>query len=126
MKITRIAEGDFVRWYRSSNRKPLFVRGARQVGKSTLVRQFAQGLGLALWEVNLERHQGLGPVFASLDSSRILQEVGLALNQAGVGKGQGILFLDEIQAIPSALSALRYFHEERPDLAVIAPSINSC
>jgi predicted AAA+ superfamily ATPase len=76
--------------------------------------------------VNLERHQGLGPVFASLDSSRILQEVGLALNQAGVGKGQGILFLDEIQAIPSALSALRYFHEERPDLAVIAPSINSC
>ncbi|MFZ4618583.1 MAG: ATP-binding protein [Rectinemataceae bacterium] len=120
MKVTRIAEGDLIRWYQSSGRKPLVVRGARQVGKSTLVRLVAQKLGLAMWEVNLERHQELGVVFASLDSTRILQEIGLALNQGGVGKGVGILFLDEIQAIPAALSALRYFHEEKPDLAVVA------
>jgi len=50
----------------------------------------------------------------------MIREIALSLNRQGVGQDSGILFLDEIQAIPQALSALRYLHEQRPDLAVIA------
>ncbi len=105
-------------WYRRARRKPLVIRGARQVGKSTLVRQFAARQGLVLCEINLERHLYLDAIFKSLNMGRILSEleslVGRSLSESAV-----LLFLDEIQATPSALVALRYFYEERPDLPVI-------
>ncbi len=118
--IRRLAIDDLERWYSKSNRKPLILRGARQVGKSTLVKEFASGLGLPLWEVNLEKYGKLDEVFGTFDPGLVLQELSLALNLSGVGKGKGILFLDEIQESPKALACLRYFHEERPDLAVIS------
>lgn len=118
--IQRHALADLQRWIEKPGRKPLILRGARQVGKSTLVREFAVGSGLPLWEVNLEKHKSLDKVFKTLDTSLILQELCLAINQSGIGKGKGILFLDEIQETPYALASLRYFFEERPDLAIIA------
>jgi predicted AAA+ superfamily ATPase len=60
-----------VRWHSSPKRKPLIVRGARQVGKSTLVRQFAESEGLTLFEVNCERYSGLADVAASLDPHKV-------------------------------------------------------
>lgn len=117
--MRRLAETDLKAWLSSEHRKPLVLRGARQVGKSTLVRRVAADIGLPLWEVNLERYPGLEGAFESKDTSRILQEIGLVLRKV-VGKESGILFLDEIQAIPSALAALRYLHEDRPDLPVVA------
>jgi len=54
--LKRIAEQYLSDWYEKSRRKPLVLRGARQVGKSTLVRQFAQNNGLVLNEINLEQH----------------------------------------------------------------------
>jgi len=53
--MKRIYEDDLFTWYNSKDRKPLILRGARQVGKSTLVRLFAQTLGLNLIEINLEK-----------------------------------------------------------------------
>lgn len=97
----------------------MVLGGARQVGKSTLVRMLAQQEKLPLWEVNLERHPGLAKSFQSMDVSAILMELSLIL-RTKIGAEPGILFLDEIQSIPSALAALRYFHEDRPDLPVIA------
>ncbi len=92
-------------WFESKNRKPLVLRGARQVGKSTLVRLFAQARGLTLYEVNLERHLYLRDVFHSGDLSRILGEL-----QGICGdireRRSSILFLDEIQAVPEALPAV--------------------
>lgn len=117
--MRRNAEDWLKAWVGSERRKPLILRGARQVGKSTLVRQTAQAMGLPLWEANLERHPQLISTFQTMDVEKILLELGLAL-RCPVGKGKGILFLDEIQAIPQALAALRYFHEERPDLPVVA------
>lgn len=116
----RTSQRHLTEWSQRHDRKPLVVRGARQVGKSTLVRQFAAAQGLTLWEINLEQHHELAPAFASLDAATILRDVGLALNRPGVGQGPGVLFLDEIQAIPQALSALRYLYEQRPQLPVIA------
>lgn len=107
-------------WASRQRRKPLVIRGARQVGKSTLVRQTAAVARLPLWEINLERHTIEEAVFASLDPELILREIRLRLNASGIGRGPGLLFFDEIQAAPRAIAALRYFHEQRPDLPVVA------
>ena len=115
--MKRFAEEALLRWLSAPRRKPLVLRGARQVGKTTLVRQFAAAAGLGLCEVNLERHLYLDRVFESLDTVRILRE----LEALGRVRLDGaILFLDEVQATPHALPALRYFYEDRPDLPVAA------
>jgi len=107
------------RWYSSPTRKPLIVRGARQVGKSTLVRQFAESKGLTLFEVNCERYPALAEVAASLDPQKILREVEFICNRGSIRAGEALLFIDEIQEQPKWLQCLRYFYELMPDLAVI-------
>lgn len=119
--MKRYAEKELVEWFNAKNRKPLVLRGARQVGKSTLVRQFAATVGLTLNEINLERHLNLAKVFASFDIPRILEELSVIVGRV-VDREGSILFLDEIQSVPEALAALRYFYEDRPDLPVIAVS----
>lgn len=115
----RNAENEMLAWFSSVRRKPLVLRGARQVGKSTLVRQFAAAQNLVLNEINLERHLNLARVFRSLDISRIVEELSVLVGRRADAPGT-LLFLDEIQAVPEALAALRYFHEDRPDLPVVA------
>ena len=116
--MERHALNDLDRWFARKRRKPLVLRGARQVGKSTLVRLFAERRKVVLVEVNLEIHRDLDPVFASLDIEDILLNLqsvtGTRIDE------HCILFLDEIQATPHALAALRYFYETRPDIPVIA------
>lgn len=97
-------------WYEKKDRKPLIVRGARQVGKSTLIKLFAEQLGSELAEVNLERHVNLNKVFTSKNPKAILSELEDLLEVSITGKS--ILFLDEIQSTPEAIPALRYFYEE--------------
>lgn len=105
-------------WFNKPNRKPLILRGARQVGKSTLVRFFAQEQGLRFWEVNFERFPALAPLFATRDPQRILMELPLILSLPK--GGPDLIFFDEIQEIPEALVCLRYFYEELPHLPIIA------
>jgi len=108
-------------WFLTKPRKPLFLRGARQVGKSTAVRQLAETLGLELLEVNLELASSLRPAFATLDPQTILSEIGFLLKRGGSTPDEKtVLFLDEVQAIPSAIQSLRYFYEKFPNIAVIA------
>lgn len=89
------------------------------MGKSTLVRNFAQSQRRGLIEVNLERNPGLDSIFKTNDTHKIITEIE-GLTGIPVRDETALLFLDEIQAAPSALLALRYFYEERPNLAVIA------
>lgn len=106
-------------WLQNKNRKPLIIRGARQVGKSTLVELFAQQQSRTLLNVNLERYPELTSVFVSNDPGQILNEIA-ALPRIPDYNEQALLFLDEIQAIPLAIPALRYFYEDLPDLPVIS------
>ncbi len=108
-----------VDWAARVSRKPLIIRGARQVGKSTLVRQFAEAVGLSLLEINFERNPEYIEAFASNDPGQIQTVLKLLTGEAIV-PGQSLLFLDEIQAAPAALTALRYFYEEASDLHVLA------
>lgn len=115
----RFAQAHLDSWSVDPHRKPLVIRGARQVGKSTLVRQFAQSAGLRLAELNLEKHASLLESFRSRDVQKILQQIGFLLERR-VDPKSDLLFLDEIQAIPEAYAALRYFHEDLPELRVVA------
>jgi predicted AAA+ superfamily ATPase len=106
-------------WLGRDGRKPLVIRGARQVGKSTLVKHFADHLGREINEVNLDRYPNLNAVFAAKDPARIIAEIE-ALPKMPPVSSNSILFLDEIQTTVSAMPALRYFYEDRSDLSVIA------
>ena len=106
-------------WSAQRPLKPVVIRGARQVGKSTLVREFARAARFSLVELNFERNPELREAFAFRDPARILSTLTL-LTGEGITAGTSLLFLDEIQAAPEALAALRYFHEEVPELHVVA------
>ena len=106
-------------WAARRPRKPIVIRGARQVGKSTLVREFARSVGLTLTEVDFERNPELRDAFAGRDPARILELLRLLTGEP-TAAGTHVLFLDEIQAAPEALAALRYFREEMPELHVLA------
>lgn len=115
----RTAEAHLDSWRNRPDRKPLIVRGARQVGKTYLIQQWARANFEETVTVDLERERHLHSVFNEADPGRMLEEIGLLKRQRLV-PGQALLFLDEIQACPRALAALRYFHEHLPALHVVA------
>ena len=111
---------DYVKdWKKRASRKPLVMRGARQVGKSHLARMLAtQDFGDIL-EIDLEADPAAASLFASKDPKTILPLLETRYNRA-VKAGSTLLFLDEIQAVPELLACLRYFYEKMPTLHVIA------
>ena len=106
-------------WATEPKRKPIVIRGARQVGKSTLVREFARLNDYSLVEINFERNPEYREAFTSRDPALILTALRLLTGQS-IEAGSTLLFLDEIQAAPEVLLALRYFYEEKPALHLIA------
>src|SRR3989338_7939732 len=117
--IKRFLENELTQWFQKKNLKPLILRGARQVGKSTLVRQWVANHTLQLAEVNLERHPLLDGIFQTNDVPKILRELE-AVAKVPLGNPNVVLFLDELQATPHALPALRYLHEHKPNLLIMA------
>ncbi|MEA2083214.1 MAG: ATP-binding protein [Thermodesulfobacteriota bacterium] len=106
-------------WLHNKNRKPLVIRGARQVGKSTLVELFARQNQQTLCNVNLERHPELSDIFSGKDPEQIIQQIEFLPNMGSIGD-DALLFLDEIQAVPEAIPALRYFYEDMPEFPIIS------
>lgn len=105
-------------WLASPTRKPLVLRGARQVGKSALVRRLAHTQGLKLAEVNFELQPSLSNIFSAGEPEKIVTRLQQALNvriEAGT-----LLFLDEVQACESAFVSLRFFYEKHPEIPVVA------
>lgn len=106
-------------WLIQKNRKPLVLRGARQVGKTWLIRDFAKGSGKTLLEINFERSPELQSLFESNSPEEIVINLAAVFRQ-DIMPTETILFLDEIQAAPQLLAKLRWFAEDMPELAVIA------
>lgn len=106
-------------WCKASDHKPLLIRGARQVGKSTAVRQLGKSFKYFL-EVNLEKHPELHQFFP--DNINVKQTCQLlsVSTQTPIIPGETLLFIDEIQSCQNAIRALRYFREDYPELHVIA------
>jgi len=117
--MKRLAEKDLLAWKKSRRRKPLILRGAGQVGKTWLVDQFLASHFESLVKIDFEKRRDLHRTFEeNLDPKRILNILELSFGR--IRPGKTLLFLDEIQACPRAIMALRYFFEEVPDLHVIA------
>ncbi len=105
-------------WIVSSQRKPLVIRGARQVGKTWLVRYFAEEQGKRLVEINLEKNPHVATYFDSNDPKQFLMLLSSSLNEP-IDPKKCLLFIDEIQAVPEMLAKLRWFAEDLPELPVI-------
>ena len=117
--FNRRAIEDIKTWHQQEKRKPLVIRGARQVGKTMAVRLAAEQLSIRLIEVNLERHTELEPLFQRYKLDELLFNFSLMSGEQITQDSNVILFLDEAQATPSAYPCLRYFAEDMPGLAVI-------
>lgn len=117
--IDRLKIKTLKNWKSSANRKPLVLRGARQVGKTTLIKSFAENYTQFIY-LNLEKE-------SDLQFFKDYNEIGLLIDAIFLSKNKDIkkidktlLFIDEIQESPEAMSMLRYFYEEVSDLHVIA------
>jgi len=118
--MNRTNLGVLKRWIQEEGRKPLVLRGARQVGKTWLIRELAKQLGMRLIEVNFERAGSeLTGIFRGKDPRVVVRSLELMAGQA-LKLENTLLFLDEIQAMPEVLANLRWFAEELPALPVIA------
>ncbi|MCP4693210.1 MAG: ATP-binding protein [Desulfobacterales bacterium] len=106
-------------WKDEKRRKPLIIRGARQVGKTWLVEDFGKRDFKLFVGINFEFQSQMKRCFSTLDPFEIVQKIELNAN-VDIIAGETLLFLDEIQDCPRALKALRYFYEKMPDLHVIA------
>lgn len=105
-------------WAISEYRKPLVLRGARQVGKTTVVRKFASTFDNFL-SINLEKSTAL-QLFESTDDVKALLPLLFLYCDVTKKEGRTLLFIDEIQNSPHTVALLRYFYEELPDIYVIA------
>ncbi|NMN02661.1 ATP-binding protein [Bifidobacterium panos] len=109
-----------IAWKNSAHRKPLILDGACQTGKSWLVQEFGRTQFDSLAYVSLENNDSMNQLFAgSLRPQRLLAGIALA-SQTRIEPGKTLIVLDEVQAIPRAVEALKYFAEEAAEYALIA------
>ncbi|MFH0919029.1 MAG: AAA family ATPase [Fibrobacterota bacterium] len=118
--MERTIGSKLLEWKESRQRKPLILRGARQVGKSFTLKNFGQDNFKNCVVADFEQKKSLHRVFQKdLVARNLVQSLEVELNQRII-PGETLLFLDEIQACPRALMSLRYFFEEMPGLHVAA------
>lgn len=118
MIFKRRIEGELSQWKASKNRKPLVLRGARQVGKTFIVNQFAKKYGKFI-ELNLERPRER-QLFENVNSGRELIERILLFKGQSIDLKDTLIFIDEIQQSAQAVQALRYLYEDLDDAHIIA------
>ncbi|MGN0847137.1 MAG: ATP-binding protein [Kiritimatiellia bacterium] len=119
MYIDRRIDRALAEWAEDDSHKPLLLRGARQIGKTTAVRHLAERFDNFI-EINFETDRKIGAIFdGDFKMSRILSAIE-AYTGSHITPGRTLLFLDEIQECPRAISALRYFYEDVQPLHVVA------
>ncbi|WDN87638.1 uncharacterized protein BuS5_00606 [Desulfosarcina sp. BuS5] len=118
MIIKRKIESELLLWKKLENRKPVIIRGARQVGKTFIVNQFASNFEHFI-DINLERPKER-ELFTNFNTGQELFERILLYKGYNVKIENTLLFIDEIQHSAEAVKALRYFHEDLKELGVIA------
>lgn len=107
-----------LQWKQRENRKPLIINGARQVGKTWLLREFGQREYKKLAMVSLDRDPRAAMVFSEGQTVADMLLALSALTGVDITPGDTLLVLDEIQACPKALEALKYFCEDAPEIHV--------
>ena len=119
MYIARDIDNDLLEWGKSNNIKPLLIRGIRQCGKTFSVRNLGKSFETFI-EINFEKEPSYSKIFdKDYNVNRICSEIELKAGKT-ISDETTLLFLDEIQYCPNAITALRYFKEDRPYLHVVA------
>lgn len=119
MYLTRKIDKELLLWKDENERKPLLIRGARQVGKSSSVRKLGEHFEYFL-EVNFEENKKVQSLFEGELTPQLLCENLAVMFDTTIESGKTLLFFDEIQACIPAISSLRFFYEKMPGLHVIA------
>ena len=118
--MKRLISKQLADWKEKPNRKPLILRGARQVGKTYSITRFGEDAFAQHVKIDFEKQRERRKIFdGDLSPDRLIQLIELETN-VDIVAGKTLLFLDEIQLCPRALVALRYFYEELPELHIIA------
>lgn len=107
------------KWRQNTPRKPLVIRGSRQVGKTTLVNQFANQYEQYIY-LNLELVEDKEPFENFTSIENLISTIFFLKNKSLSKKSNTLIFIDEIQEVPKALNTLRYFYELAPEISVIA------
>lgn len=115
----RLAIEKLYEWKRSANRKPLILKGARQVGKTWLMKEFGKQAYEKTVYINFDSNSRMTELFSSdLEIRRIL--MGLELySDVRITPGDTLIIFDEVQEVPRALTSLKYFYENAPEYPII-------
>ena len=117
--MERKAMADLVAWKNSKNRKPLLLYGARQVGKTYLVKEFGERYFKDVIYVNFETNDIIGKMIdENINSEYIIKNLEIAFGKV-IDKDNTLIFFDEIQKNSRALTSLKYFCEDAPEYYVI-------
>jgi len=118
--MKRVLYNELIQWKKSGRRKPLLLQGARQVGKTWILKEFGNNEFSNLVYINFEETPTLNDLFeGNIDIPRIVESLNAFTAQL-ITPGETLLFLDEIQMSPRAITALKYFCEQLPELHVVA------
>lgn len=117
--FSRQIDDSLLAWKNSTRHKPLLLRGARQVGKSSSVRHLAKQFDNFV-EINFERKPAYLEIFKGDRDAKHIVEMLKSITGKPIIPGKTLLFFDEIQMCQEAISSLRFFWEDMPDLHVIA------
>ena len=107
-----------ISWKKDKSRMPLLIRGARQVGKSYLIEKFGKNEFKNFVVINFERNPEYKSIFNFYDPKEIIKKL-MILSNSPIQEGDTLLFFDEIQECPNAITSLRYFYEELPKQHII-------
>ncbi len=119
--VRRKIDNILISWKLEDNRKPLLLRGARQVGKTSTVREFAKTFDYYI-EIDFlnSKNNDIKELFSKNSSVKDLCQKIAVIQNVPIEENKTLLFFDEIQECPKAIEKLRYFYEEFPNLHVIA------
>lgn len=116
--MERLLINELQKWKEKSDRKPLILRGARQVGKTWLLKDFGKKSFKDVCYINFEQKEVLGAIFeGTLSPKRIIEQLSVYSGKKILPEDTLIIF-DEIQEMPRALTSLKYFAEEAPEYAI--------
>lgn len=105
-------------WKKDKNRRPLLLRGARQVGKTFIINTFGNNEFNSFVTLNFERNPEYKDIFTTYNPFEIIEKIILFIGKK-IERGKTLVFFDEIQECPQAIMSLRYFYEEMPNLHII-------
>ena len=117
--MERFLYKQLLQWKDSSERKPLILEGARQVGKTWLLKHFGENEYENLVYINCDNNPTLENIFFDYEIPRIIRNLS-ALSNIHITPGNTLIFFDEIQEFPKALTSLKYFCEMAPEYHVVA------